>query len=114
MCSSAEIHTSLRQVPSCCTELGAGVQPHSCQPACTGVPQAAGSLQRLATLDAVQAVASLLRLRDVVQQFIARQDSERVSAFLYAASFGDASTVRQVHLPGDRLATCTGLCWADL
>ena len=59
----------------------------------------------------LQAVASLLRLRDVVQQFIARQDSERVSAFLYAASYGDASTVRQVRLPGDH-ATCTGLCWA--
>ena len=43
-----------------------------------------------------QAVASLLRLRDLVKQFIARQDGERVSALLYAASNGDVSTVRQV------------------
>ena len=43
----------------------------------------------------VQAVASLLRLREGVQQFIARQDADRVSALLNAASNGDVSTVRQ-------------------
>ena len=44
----------------------------------------------------LQAVASLLRTRDIVQQHIARVDGERITAMLYAASHGDTSTVRQV------------------
>jgi hypothetical protein len=41
-------------------------------------------------------MANLLRVRAVVQQTLARQDAERTNQFLYAASAGDTSKIRQV------------------
>jgi hypothetical protein len=42
-----------------------------------------------------QAIANMLRVRTLVQQHIAKIDEERTTDFLYAASKGDASKIRQ-------------------
>jgi len=41
-------------------------------------------------------MANLLRVRTVVQQTLAKQDSERTNQFLHAASSGDVAKIRQV------------------
>ena len=43
-------------------------------------------------------MANLLRVRTVVQQTLAKQDSERTNQFLHAASSGDVAKIRQVGL----------------
>lgn len=50
----------------------------------------------MSLLHSPQAMASLLRVRTVVQQTLARQDAERTNQFLHAASAGDVAKIRQV------------------
>ena len=48
---------------------------------------------------AAQCLAQLLRLRQLVSATIAKQDEDRTQRFLFAASRGDARTVRSVRMP---------------
>ena len=50
-------------------------------------------------LCAAQCLAQLLRLRHLVSATIAKQDEDRTQRFLFAASRGDARTVRSVRTP---------------
>ncbi|KAK9810819.1 hypothetical protein WJX73_009788 [Symbiochloris irregularis] len=43
-----------------------------------------------------QSVSQLIRVRDLVNQQIRKQDADRTNTFHYAASFGDVSTVRKM------------------
>ena len=45
-----------------------------------------------------QVVAQLIRVQDLVTQQVTKQDSERTNQFLYASSYGNAATIRQVSM----------------